>query len=873
MQSNRLTEAERLLREHADAPLDHTLGTFWTHSLAEIAASHKAGSDGCQTAGRIAAVVDAVVLSAYRSVTGGLKTPRHALVALGGYGRGEMAPFSDIDLLFLFAKSKEKEKEFISSVLNPLWDMGFDVGHSSRTAREAEQMTREDLESCTAMLDSRLLAGDQELFADYQRRVYKRIPRGTPAKLRNLRQAHKAGNESVQLLEPDVKSSPGGLRELQTLEWALRGKGGRPDVEILRHQYLEDQDIAALERGRRFLWRVRHQLHFDAGRRQDVLRHEAQPDVAAGLGYHDSTAGLGVELFMQSYYLHARDVRHLVDLALARLTRKLRHPMRNKLLGPGVTVGSGEIIIPSGVSYFAEQPLRLLSIFALAQSKGLVLSERVQRAIRSCVELIGDDFRRSSEARDLFLRMLRRKSRTAQTLRQMHDLGVLGAYLPEFGEITCLVQYDIYHIYTVDEHTLVALDNLESLPASSETTLSRVLEEFSRRDLLYLAVLLHDVGKARREEHIPCGVEMARGLCQRLDLPEADTRLLLFLVEHHQDLVIMSQRRDLDDYRMIADFASIFLSSEELDALYLVSYADLSAVAREAWTQWEGALLWELYHKTSEQLASGIKTLEEKQRARLLLDGHLDEIGGSWPAPRVVAFQEHVQQLPPRYLVAYERDQIASHIDLVGQLGDGSVEVAFSEQPTFTEIAVCTRDQRHLLADICGVLAVNDINILRADVHTRNDGVVLDVFQVVDVGGVPRLPDWKQERVTQRLAEVISGETRVDQLFGRYSASWDRRRKAQAPSRQARGPEIRFENQVSDKFTVIDTDVADDVGILYRITRTLGELDLDIHMAIVNTVVSQAQDAFYIVDAHGEKIVNYEVLEQIRESLLANLAT
>ena len=872
MQSNRVTEAERLLREHADAPLTDTLRNFWTHSLAEIAGSHEAGSDGCETAGRIATLADAVVLCAYRSVTGALEPPRHALVALGGFGRGEMAPFSDIDLLFLFAK--DKEKEFISGVLNPLWDMGFDVGHSSRTAREAEQMAREDLESCTAMLDSRLLAGDQELFAEYQRRVYNRIPRGTPARLRNLRQAHRAGNGSVQLLEPDVKSSPGGLRELQTLEWALRGKGGRPDVEILRHQFLEDQDIAALERGRRFLWRVRHQLHFDAGRRQDVLRHEAQPDVAAGLGYHDAAAGLGVELFMQSYYLHARDIQHLVDLALARLTRKLRHPMRNKLLEPGVTVGSGEIIIPSGVSYFSEEPLRLLSIFALAQTKGLALSERVQRARRSCVELIGDDFRRSSEARDLFMRMLRRKSRTAQTLRQMHDLGVLGAYLPEFGEITCLVQYDIYHIYTVDEHTLVALDNLESLiAASSETTLSRVLEGFPRRDLLCLAVLLHDVGKARREGHIPCGVEMTRELCQRLGLPEADTRMLLFLVEHHQDLVIMSQRRDLDDYRMIADFASIFSSSEELDALYLVSYADLSAVAREAWTQWEGALLWELYHKTSEQLASGIKTLEEKQRARLLLDGHLEEIGGTWSALRVVAFQEHVQQLPPRYLVAYDRDQIASHIDLVGQLGDASVEVAFSEQPTFTEIAVCTRDQRHLLADICGVLAVNDINILRADVHTRNDGVVLDVFQVVDVGGSPRLPDWKQERVGQRLAEVIRGETKVEQLFGRYSASWDRRRKAQTPSRHARGPEVRFENQVSNKFTVIDTDVADDVGLLYRITRALGELDLDIHMAIVNTVVSQAQDAFYVVDAHGEKIVNYEVFEQIRERLLADLTT
>ena len=858
--------------KNAHASTTDTLHQFWNHGLTEIRCAHRSGDDGSETAARIAALADAVVLSAYRAAIAEHPVPRHVLVALGGYGRGEMAPYSDIDLLFLFEKEKEMHSGVITGVLNPLWDMGFEVGHSSRTLREAEQMTREDLESCTAMLDSRLLAGDRELFVAYQKRVFKRVPRGTAAKLHRLRQAKKGGDGSVQLLEPDVKTSPGGLRELHTLEWALKGKGGRPDVEILRHRFLEDQDIVALERGRRFLWRVRHQLHFNAGRKQDVLRHEAQPEVATGLGYEDSQDGLAVERFMQNYYLHARDIQHLVDLALERLTRKSRHPMRNKMLELGVVAGNGEIIVPAGASYFTESPLRLLSIFALAQKKGLRLNERAQRAIRAHLDLIDDDMRRSPDARDLFLGMLRRKNRTAQTLRLMHELGVLGAYLPEFGEITCLVQYDIYHIYTVDEHTLVALDNLESLAnASKQGPLARVLEQFARRDLLCLAILLHDVGKARRLEHISCGIGMTEGLCERLDLPEEDRRLLLFLVEHHQDLVIMSQRRDLDDYRMIAEFASLFSSRQELDALYLISYADLSAVAREAWTQWEGALLWELYHKTGDQLASGIKTLEENQQARLLLEAHLAEMGSNRPALKVVAFQEHAQQMLPRYLVACDREQIANHIDLIARLGSVPVDVSYSEQPAFTEIVVCTKDQQHLLANICGVLAVNDINILRADVHTRNDGVVLDVFQVVDVGGSPRLPDWKKERVGQRLNEVIRGETQVDELFERYSAHWDRRKMAQARP-HSRTPEVRFENQVSDKYTVIDTDVTDDVGLLYRITHALGEMELDIHMAIINTVVNQAQDAFYVVGSAGEKIVNYEILEQIRERLLADLA-
>ena len=871
MQSNRLDEAGRLLRENRNVPTTEVLGRFWSQGLEEIGRAHEAGADGIETASQIATLADAVVISSFRNVLGERTAlPGHALVALGGYGRAEMAPFSDIDLLFLFFREKEKDPEFISGVLNPLWDIGFEVGHSSRTVREAEQMAKDDIQSCTAMLDSRILTGDKQLFADYQKRVFKRVPRGTAAKLHNLRQTSREGNGSVQLLEPDVKTSPGGLRELHTLEWALKGKGAQPDVEILRHQYLEDQDIVALERGRRFLWRVRHQLHFNAGRKQDLLRHEAQPEVAAGFGYEDPTEGLAVERFMQSYYLHARDVHHLVDLALARLTRKVRHPMRNKVVEAGVASANGEIIIPSGSTYFAENPLRMLSIFSVAQKKGLRLNERAQRAIRASLDLIDDDFRRSPEARDLLLRMLRRKSRTAQTLRVMHELGVLGAYLPEFGEITCLVQYDIYHIYTVDEHTLVALDNLESLVGSAHRSLAEVLEQFPRRDLLCLAILLHDVGKARRQEHISCGIEMTRCLVERLDLTETDRQLLLFLVEHHQDLVIMSQRRDLDDYRMIAEFASLFPSNEALDALYLISFADLSAVAREAWTEWEGALLWELYHKTGEQLASGINTLEEKHQARLLLDAHLKEMGSTWPALRVVAFQEHAQQMLPRYLVAYEREQIVRHLELITRLGDGPVELDYAEQSAFTEIVVCTRDQRQLLANICGVLAVNDINILRADVHTRSDGVVLDVFQVVDVGGSPTLPDWKKERVGARLGGVIGGETQVDELFARYTAHWGRRKMAQTAL--ARAPEVLFENQVSDKFTVVDVDVQDDVGLLYRITHVLGELDLDIHMAIINTVVNQAQDAFYVVNSAGEKIVNYEVLEQIRERLLSDLA-
>ncbi|MFA6112099.1 MAG: HD domain-containing protein, partial [Candidatus Latescibacterota bacterium] len=474
-------------------------------------------------------------------------------------------------------------------------------------------------------------------------------------------------------------------------------------------------------------------------------------------------------------------------------------------------------------------------------------------------------------AREVFLRILRRRHRVAATLRAMHDLGLLGAYLPEFGELTCLVQYDVYHIYTVDEHTLVAIEALERLGAGeTPSPLRSLLLGFERRDLLVLAVLLHDIGKAKRQEHVSCGVRITREVCRRLRLADEDARFLLFAVEHHQEMVILSQRRDLDDYRMIAGFAALFPEMAWLQALYLLSYADLSAVARDAWTDWQAALLWELYHKTAEQLQSGMATLEQKEHGRHLLEVHLREVSGTWPALKVVAFEEHVQQLPPRYLLAYGRTEIERHLALIGRLTpDRLFEVEFVERPSWTEVLVCTRDQRQLLAKICGVLAANDVDIRRADVNTRDDEVVLDLFQVTDVDGSPALPDWKQERVRLRLEEVIGRKLKARELLDRYSAHWERRKEQRRAS--GRPAEIQVENQVSDRYTVIDVEVQDDVGLLYTITYGLAELELDIHMAIVNTVAGRARDAFYVVDGRGEKIVNYEVLEEIRQRLLSEL--
>ena len=847
------------------------LTTFWSLELERVRQGHRDGATGIETARAISDAMDLLVLQVYEAALREHPIHDHALVALGGYGRQEMAPMSDVDLLFLFRKEKHKSPELISGVLHPLWDLGFDVGHSSRTISEATKMLKGDLESCTAMMDGRLLTGDQDLFEDFQQRLYKRVPKGLATNLQKGRQLRHQNSSSVQLLEPNLKESPGGLREISALEWALKSKAMQPTVDReLLGRFLDAVDIETLAAGRDFMWRVRHEMHFGARRRSDILDHELQAQIGERLGYEENGQELAVERFMREYYLHARSIYHLVELSFERLTRRRRNGHRSILLERDVSAVDGEIVLPAGAKYFREDPIRLLRIFQIAQAKKLRLSEEAQRAVRASLDLIDDRVRQSSEARDIFMRILRRKYRTAPTLRQMHELGVLGAYLPEFGALTCLVQYDIYHRYTVDEHTLVAMDNIEALSDSShQRGLVEALDQLQRRDLLYLSILLHDIGKSKRKEHISCGIEMATQLLQRLGLPPDDQRYVLFLIEHHQDLVIVAQRRDLDDYLMIAEFASLFASMDWLTALYLLSYADLSAVASEAWTDWQAALLWELYHKTREQLQSGMKTLEEKQRARQLLDAHLEQIVPSWPPLKVVAFQEHVEQLPTRYLLAYDQKEIETHLSLLNSLGEAPLLAEFVEHPGHTEILVATRDQRQLLAKICGALAVNDVNILRADVNTRDDNLVLDIFQVTDVDGNPKLPAWKQKRVLARLEEVVSLRRKAKDLLEKYSTQWDRRKRAGG----VRPPEVDFENRISDRYTVIDVTVPDSVGLLYEITHSLGEMDLDIHMAIINTAANRATDAFYVVDSHHQKILNFSVLEEIRDRLLARLGS
>lgn len=808
--------------------------------------------------------MDLVVKEVYNRIVGS-KVDDIAVLAVGGFGRREMSFFSDVDLMFLMGKSYDSSNKYIPEILHVLWDFHLDVGYSSRTTSEALKVAKEDMESCTAMIDSRLLVGDNQIFSYFRKKLYGNIPKNLPQKLNTWRSQRIINNASVQLLEPNVKESPGALRDIQSLQWAMKSKTETSKDVGKYSDFLDEDDIEKIGNCWEFLSSIRLHLHAISRRKRDVLDADAKIEVAKALGYKDNETELGVELFMRDYYQTARLVFQIVNLIFERLTRKRRVSTRNMYIDPDLMSVDNEIVVKNGQEYFLQNPLRMLTIFLLLQRKGLILGELAKRQIRLSLHLINEDFCQSRDSRDVFFKILSSEARVALTLRSMHELGVLDAYLPEFGGLNCLVQFNPYHIYTVDEHTLVAIRNLEELLKSRyREKLTNVFADFVPKPILFFSVLMHDIGKSQRADHVSAGIKMAQKLAKRLDLPEDQVDLFVFLIRKHQEMVLISRRRDLDDDEMIVGFAKEFKGKEYLDGLYLLSYADLSAVSPEAWTEWQAALLWELYDKTALKLESAKIPEKTIARSRNPLEEHVATVEGKWSSSQIKTLRSHINKMPEKYPFIYEIDQIEKHMEMVEDLNEIQVYRAnFIEREDCTEIVVCTRDRRQVLAKVCGALAVNDLNVLRADIITSFDQVVLDTFQVTNIDGEVKLDDWKKKRVVDRLSDVLEKGTKARELLETHSTNWSKRNRSEYFDKT----KVRIDNQSSRNYTVLDIDARDDVGLLYRITHTLAELDLDIHMALIDTVAGRAADAFYVIDQAGKKIEDNDMMNLIRKNI------
>jgi [protein-PII] uridylyltransferase len=862
-----------LLRQHLDA------------GFSSFKARHVEGVSGQESVRAHARFMDRLLRHLFALATedarrDGLAPAATVLVALGGYGRGELHPSSDIDLMVIYdGEMSPSVQRLTQELLYTLWDLGLQVGHSCRSLPDCLAIARTDFPSRTSMQEARYVTGDRLLFRRFQRVLRENVYRKDFAlflenALAERDQRYRKFGASPYIGEPNVKESAGGLRDIHTAMWLASAKfGARTLRELADKGLITDREQRSADAALTFLWRVRNELHFLSGHRQDVLSRGLQPQIAKNLGYTEDATALGVETFMREYYLHARVIHRVSRRLIARCQELLsrrssaQRRLRQEALADGLLFFDGRLHLadPDGRA-FREDPARLMKVFWHAHRLGCEFSIDLERAIEDSLDLIDEDVQRSAGVRDLLLAICRNWGRVAQTLREMHELGVLGRYLPEWGALTCLVQYDVYHKFSADQHSLLAVEHLESLaPGQSAESegIARVLTEVEQPELLILGMLLHDIGKAKGHGHVAKGVPLIKALTFRLGLAPADAAALTFLVEHHLLMSHVAQRRDIDDPTTVAQLAAAVCDPGWLRMLYLLTYADMKAVGPGVLTSWRAAILWELYSRTLVHLAGGRpeRPVREAVASRVLA-----ELGGELAAQEVEA---HVACMSERYLATTGAQRMAAHLGLVQRLPSEPVATEIFHHPDlgFSDLVVVTRDLPGLFALIAGTLAANGINILSAQIHTRADGIALDTFQVNDPIGEAVTEELRWSRTLEDLRRVIRREETVAALLARRRAG---RREAEPVPGPAK---VAIDNRLSETHTVVEVKCPDRVGLLYLITHTLSGEGLDIASARIATEIDQAFDAFYVTDRQGRKIEDPEAMAQVREALEAAAVT
>lgn len=856
---------------------------FREQTLSELRARHYAGAPGSAIVEALTQSVDELLRELFglavleRARNGSTEMPC-ALVALGGYGRGALFPCSDLDVMLVHEKRLTSEIEALNSfLLYFLWDVGFKVGHSVRSIAEATRFAQVDDTAKTAMLESRLIAGNEETFARYQDAVLRQvrakgIEKFILLKQREREKSYRELGTDVYAREPHVKQSAGGLRDYQTALWIAIVKFGlRTPREMWQHGLISEEEFLRVELALDFLYRVRTHLHFEAGSQDDHLSLECQEQIARAFAYEATDMGEAVELFMQDYYMNATQLHRFYEHVLA-LGRKRSSRLKSVMarltaqqLDRGLQISQQQVFLPENEqAWFREDPVRLLEVVWYVQKYGLELSDRARARIRQNAELIDDEFRRSPVARDYFLAMLNSPDRAGLSLRLLDDMDLLARYLPEFGDIKGIVRYESFHQHPVEEHTLRAVENLAmvgQLEDKSAHALKTVLEGLARPDLLALAILLHDVGKVDEENHVDTGVAIAERVARRLGLSAEDTATVVFLVRQHLKMTKLSQYRDMDEPKIIEHFAEELGTEERLDLLYLLTFCDVTAVRDGSWTDWKAALLLDLYMRTraafhgegTGELAPAPEAMRQATYELLPADARR-ELG------------THLKGMRPQYPRYFAPEDIANHVLLARRVRARTYAFHFADKPAFgcSEITVATRDRPGLFSEAVGAMASLGINILDAGIFTRDDGVAIDVFRVIDARSAGPLGPDRWDTVRRRLRQVLQGERRVEDLLTRTPPGAPVRQEALASARL----NVSFDNHVSEAYTVIDLEAGDRMGLLYDVAARLAQLDLDLSLAKITTDVRQAHDAFYVCKRDGSKITSPTELEAVREALL-----
>jgi [protein-PII] uridylyltransferase len=864
---------------------------------------HQAGGGGREICTRRAELVDVLlryVFGAAAAAGGGNGEPKVplALVALGGYGRGELNPFSDIDVMLLHRQGATKIspqlQEMVNQVLYLLWDSGFKVGHSTRSIKEAIAEANRDMQTKTAMLESRFLAGDSELAQEFRERFRLKCVAGRERRYVEMRMQdqvarHKKFGDSVYLQEPNLKSGCGGLRDYQNLLWITYFKEGSLSTnQLVGKDWLSESDQRRIERAYDFLLRLRTDLHYATGRATDMLHINLQEQIAKRLNYSPRNGQLRSEALMRDYYEHTRNIFRVTERITEQfvsgyVTSKTRSLFSflpliradKTPIGDSFFVRNKQLYAARS-DVFRKEPEQMMRAFQLAQERGLDFSPELADLLSRSLRHVTRTYQYARGPREIFKSILSQKGRVGRILRMMHRVDFLGRYIPEFGQLTCLVQHEFLHRYTADEHTLVCIDKLDALADTNDPKLiayRNIFEQLEDPLVLYLALLLHDSGKAvGARPHSEGSALFAQRVAARWQLSSEQRKSLIRLVDHHLTLSKIAQQRNLDDPATVTEFGHIVKHHRNLNALMLLTLADGQGTSPEAWSDWKESLVWQLFHETSRYLADRESYYEQTRIERESLQA---AVADNLSADYAGEIEAHFEFMPDSYFRASDLPEIVEHLKLfrcfLGNVSSGrelplapAIKWEVVSEQGHSVVTFCTWERQRLLAKVAGSFSVVPLNILSADIFPRGDNVVLGIFRVCDTKAHPVTNPRDFELVEKTLRRALEDET-FDFLPLIEKAKRQSRRLA---------PEIEFptritiDNKTHTTYTLIEIQAPDRIGLLYDVLSCLDRENILIPLSRINTQAGAAIDTLYVVDGSTHaKITDSNRIQIIQQHL------
>ncbi len=808
-----------------------------------------------------------------------------ALAAVGGYGRGTLAPGSDIDLLFILPYKQTPWGESVTEyILYLLWDLGQKVGHAVRSVDECLHMAKTDMTVRTATLEARFLTGDEQMFLTLEKRFEKEVVAGTgpefiAAKLNERDERHEAIGNTRYVVEPNIKEGKGGLRDLNTLFWI-----GKYFYQVKANRDLVDKgvysktELRVFEKAENFLWAVRCHLHFMTGRAEEKLHFDLQPEIAQRLGFANRAGMLSVERFMKRYFLVAKDVGDLTRLFCASLEF---HHAKPDILGRVFNFGKGikkirgetDFVIERGrinvadEKVFTRDPLNLIRIFWVAGREDVLFHPDALRLITRSLGAIDKTVRNNEQANAWFLDILTSPRSAERILRRMNESGVLGKFVTEFGRIVALMQFNMYHHYTVDEHLIRAVGVMagiangefrDELPLTHE-----LLPTLSDTRLLYVTLFLHDIAKGRPEDHSIAGAKVARRLCPRFGLSPSETETVAWLIEYHLLMSEIAQSRDIQDPETAKSFADIVQSPNRLALLMILTACDIRAVGPGVWTGWKGSLLRALYYATEPLLSGGHSQVSQRERVEEAKEQLVEQLG-DWTKKQI---DDYVDRHYSPYWLRTDPGLMVRHARMVKKADDQGQKFAgecgVNAFEAITEVSFYTTDHPRLLSLIAAACTMNDSSIIGAHISSMRDGYALDTFRLRRSFSVDEDERIRATRIIETVRELLAGTRRVKDQLGADTRLNRRLKPFKLP------PDVQISNALSSKFTVVEVSGLDRTGLLYDLTRELSDLNLSIGSAHIGTYGEKAVDVFYVTDLTGGKIESTARQNRIRDRMIA----